>query len=414
MKQTIAAELTWTGERFERDVKVHVDEAGKIEKQPAEAGAVRALPRTALLPGFVSAHSHAFQRGLRALDKPGNFWSWRDTMYSFVEQLDRDRFYKVSKAAFDEMLAAGITTVGEFHYLHHAPETRDYSFDETVLQAARDAGIRIALLMTYYETGGVGQPLAAAQKRFETKGLDEFWKQVDAVASKLDARTQSLGIAAHSIRSVPLDRLIPLYNEARHRNLQFHMHVEEQRKEIDDCVNAYARTPMQLINDRLESCHGFVAVHATHTDPVDMKKFMDRGGSVCITPLTEAYLGDGIPHVSQIRPDRLSLGSDSNARISMIEEMRWLEYAQRLKTQTRGVFRGSGRDLVRFATTNGARALGLRTGQNEPGAWADFVTINLDAPSIAGAGDDKLLDAIAFGAGNGVISGTCVAGVWKS
>jgi formiminoglutamate deiminase len=420
LKQVVAAELTWTGERFERGVQVHVSE-GRIEAitngAPAEAGAPWLLPRRALLPGFVSAHSHAFQRALRGRGESfpagaGTFWSWREAMYSLVQQLDED-FYDVMRSTFEEMLTAGITTAGEFHYLHHSPERSDYGFDEIVLRAAYDAGIRLVLLMTCYKTGGIGQPLAPAQKRFETRDLGEFWRQVDALSAKLEPRTQSLGIAAHSIRGVPLEEIAPLYDETRRRRLPFHMHLEEQRKEIEECVKAYGRTPMQLINEKLGSAEGFTAVHATHSDPAEMKRFIDRGGRVCITPLTEANLGDGIADIRAIRPDRLSLGTDSNARISMIEEMRWLEYAQRLQSETRGVFPDGGKALLRFATAGGADALGVTTGRIQEGGWADFVAIDLDARSIADVPEENLLDAIVFGAGNEVISSTCVGGVWK-
>ena len=423
-REVIEAELTWTGDRFERGVQIMIAD-GRIEATGALGfDSVRQLERRALLPGLISAHSHAFQRALRGRGETfpagsGSFWSWREAMYELVASLDAERFYDAARATYEEMRRAGITTVGEFHYLHHSPEGADHAFDEIVLRAARDAGIRIVLLMTYYKTGGIGQPLASAQKRFETAALDDFWHAVDALAPALDPRTQSLGVAAHSIRGVPLAEIEPLYRETRRRGMPFHMHLEEQRREIEECVLAYGATPLHLINERLESCDGFTAVHATHSEPAEMERFLSRGGAVCITPLTEANLGDGIPGIRPYAnfPDRVCLGSDSNARISMVEEMRWLEYAQRLTSETRGVFREedghNARRLLRFATSGGARALALDAGRIASDTVADLVAIDLDAPALAGIDPDHLLEAIIFGASDDVIAGTCVAGEWR-
>ncbi|MCU1230333.1 MAG: Formimidoylglutamate deiminase [Acidobacteria bacterium] len=420
----IEAELTWRNGRFVRGEQVIIEdglitEVGALGLEPTQR-----LTGQALLPGFISAHSHAFQRALRGRGETfpagsGSFWSWREAMYALVAQLDSERFYAAVHATFAEMLAAGITSVGEFHYLHHSPAGNDFAFDELVLRAARDAGIRIVLLVTYYKTGGIGQALSEAQQRFATESQETFWRHVDALASKLDSRTQSLGVAAHSIRGVPVDEIPQLYAEARKRGMPFHMHVEEQRREIEESRNAYGETPMQLLLHRMRDFTGFTAVHATHSEPAYLQEFLARGGSVCITPLTEANLGDGIPSIAPLlaRPDRLSLGSDSNARISMIEEMRWLEYAQRLRSETRGVYRDEeGRNaprLIEYATLAGARSLGLDAGRIEPGAVADFVSIDLHARAIAEVSEEQLAEAIVFGAGDDVVHATCVAGEWR-
>jgi len=420
-REIFEADLTWRGGRFVRGVQLVVKdgvitEAGELGLQPTQR-----LEHQALLPGFVSAHSHAFQRALRGRGETfpagsGSFWSWREAMYALVAQLDGERFYAAVRATFEELLAAGITSVGEFHYLHHSPAGADFAFDELVLRAARDAGIRIVLLATYYKTGGIGQPLAAAQQRFATETQRAFWQHVESLEDHLDPLTQTLGIAAHSIRGVPLEEIAPLYEEARRRGMPFHMHVEEQRREIDECRGAYGATPMQLLLSRMHSLDGFTAVHATHSDPAQLQEFLARGGSVCITPLTEANLGDGIPSVAPLlpRPDRLALGTDSNARISMIEEMRWLEYAQRLRSETRGVYRDAdGRNasrLLDYATIAGARSLGIHGGRLEAGEVADFVAIDLRARSIAEVDAAHLADGIVFGAGDDVVAGTYVAG----
>ena len=410
----VEADLTFIGGELKPGIKVAVENGRITRAGDLDYSASHRLEGQILLPGFISAHSHAFQRALLGRGETfaagtGSFWSWREAMYELVTQLGHEQFHDAVRATFEEMLSAGITTVGEFHYLHHSPAGNDYAFDELVLRAAAEAGIRITLLMTYYRTGGIGKPLAPAQKRFETRSLEEFYERVDALADQLDPETQSIGVAAHSIRGVPLDDLGPLYAEARRRGMQVHMHVEEQRKEIEDCLEAYGRTPMQLLNERLPSCEGLTAVHATHSEPAELQRFLDRGGNVCITPLTEANLGDGIPDIAPLlaHPDRLSLGTDSNARISFLEEMRWLEYAQRLKSETRGVFRDEeGRNaprLLHFATIGGARALGINAGRIEAGACADFVVVDVQS-----------LESLLFGRGDDAIRATCVAGLWRS
>ena len=417
----IHPQLTWTGDRFESGRQIVVEPDGTIgDIGAAEAGAT-AWPDRAILPGMVNAHSHAFQRGLRGRGElfpkgAGSFWSWRETMYELVGSMDEPTIYKLSHNAFTEMLRAGITTVGEFHYLHHDRTGSGYRFDEVVLRAAADAGIRIALLNVFYKTGGIGTGLQGGQLRFWTASLQEYWSQLDALAGVLEPRTQTLGVAAHSIRAVPLDLLGSLHEESRRRGLVFHMHVEEQQAEIADCVAAYDASPMAVLNSRLAIDERFCAVHCTHTATADMEAFVAAGGTVCVCPLTEANLGDGIPDLPAMAdlPKGVSLGTDSNLRISFTDEMRLLEYAQRLRTGSRGVFRDDagrcGAALWRAATVNGARALGVDAGELRAGAAADFITLDLTAPALAGWTPDTLLDSFVFGAGSEVIAEVYVAG----
>jgi len=414
--------LTWTGGKFEAGRQIVVEPDGTFgDVGPAEAGAT-AWPDRAVMPGMVNAHSHAFQRGLRGSGElfpgtAGSFWTWREAMYELVEAMDEPTIYRLSHRAFTEMLRAGITTVGEFHYLHHDRTGGGYAFDEVVLRAAADAGIRIALLSVFYKTGGIGTAMQGGQLRFWTASLEEYWSQFDALAGVLDPRTQTLGVAAHSIRAVPLDLLESLHEESRRRGLVFHMHVEEQPAEIADCVAAYHASPMGVINSRLAIDERFCAVHCTHTAPGDMEAFIAAGGTVCVCPLTEANLGDGIPDLPGIAglSDRVSLGTDSNLRISFADEMRLLEYAQRLRTGSRGVFLDHagrcGAALWRAATVNGASAVGIDAGELRAGAAADFIALDLTAPALAGWTPDTLLDSFVFGAGSEVIADVYVNGV---
>jgi formiminoglutamate deiminase len=419
----IQADYTWLGDGFAAGVQIAVGGDGRIEAVGSLGRAVtHLLKHTALLPGFISAHSHAFQRGLRGQGErfpaaAGTFWTWRESMYQLAGSLGPDTFRWLSRRAFREMRDAGITAVGEFHYLHHDRET-DHRFDEILVHAAREAGIRLVLLQTFYATGGIGKPLEGAQRRFATPSLEQYWRQMDRLAGMLDAATQTLGVAAHSVRAVGLDQIGALHQEAVRRNLPFHMHVEEQRAEIAECLAVYGQTPMFLVNEMLHSSGNLCAVHCTHTASGDMRQFLQSGGSVCLCPLTEANLGDGLPQLRGLAGARLSLGTDSNARISMVEEMRLLEYGQRLREERRGALAGpTGRvatTALAAATLGGALALKLPAGRIEPGYWADLVAVDLSAPSLADLSTDALLEGLVFGAGNEVISGTFVGGRWRA
>ena len=422
-RQTMQADLTWVDGGFVADQAITIGADGRIESvTTSRSVSGRRLPGIALLPGFVNAHSHAFQRGLRGAGEQfgagaGSFWSWREAMYTLVGSLDRAQLRRTCVQAFAEMRDAGITTVGEFHYLHHDRDG-DYAFDEVVLEAAAEVGIRIVLLQAYYAAAGIGRALEPAQARFATLDLREYWKQIDRLADKLDRATQTLGVVAHSVRAVSLVEIKALHAEATRRELPFHMHVEEQRREIEETVTAYARTPMRLLCDELGPGQ-LTAVHCTHTSPADMAAFLARGGRVCVCPLTEANLGDGIPDLAAPHAvgGRLSLGTDSNARISAIEEMRWLEYGQRLRGELRGALTdsrgGVAAATLEAATSGGAGALGITAGKIAPGQWADFAAIDLSVASLAGVPPAALLDAIVFGSGNGVVAGTYVGGTWR-
>ncbi|HYG61661.1 MAG TPA: formimidoylglutamate deiminase [Thermoanaerobaculia bacterium] len=434
MAGVLEADWTWTGERFESGVRVRVGDDGRITTVgPLAEAPDRRLEGQALLPGMVSAHSHAFQRGLRGRGETfpgesGSFWTWRRAMYGLVEDLDPDAFEGLCLRTFREMRRAGITCVGEFHYFHHrriGDGSGDHAMDERVLRAAAAAGIRIALLQVYYRTGGIGQPLEGGQLHFASPSPAAYWEQMARLAEamgRIDPLRQSLGASVHSLRAAGPDELAAIYDEARRRDLPFHIHVEEQRREIEDSLAFYNRHPMAVLLDALGTATDVTAVHCTHTDGEDMERFLAGGGTVCICPLTEGNLGDGIAALPRIhtlagQAGAVCLGSDSNARISMLEEMRWLEYVQRLATESRGVLRdgdGSvGRVLFRAATETGARALRVDAGRIAPGCWADFVTLDLEAPTLAGWTPDTLLDALIFGAGEEAIAGTCVAGVWE-
>ena len=426
-QQIIEADLAWIGSpgRFESGIRIVIEPDGVISDVGPHISATPTLRLRdrALLPGFVNVHSHAFQRGLRGHGElfpegKGSFWTWREAMYQLVQTMNEDKLHRLSVQAFREMLAAGVTTVGEFHYLHHDSSLKGYAYDEIMLRAAAEAGIRIALIQTYYNTGGIEEPLAGGQFHFRTQSPVEYWTQFDRLAAKLNGDRQTLAAAAHSIRAASIADIASLHEESIRRRLPFHMHVEEQPQEVHDCVQHYGKPPMAVLNEHLQINPMFTAVHCTHTAAADMDDFLNAGGNVCINPLTEGNLGDGIPNLATIhkRNGHVALGSDSNLRLCWTEEMRWLEYGQRLSTQQRGLYvddQGSvARKLLESATINGARCLGVKTGKIQAKNQADFAVIDLTAPALAGWTADTLLDALIFGTGNEAIAAVCVGGRW--
>jgi formimidoylglutamate deiminase len=423
MSRVLAPALAWVDGRFAAGVQIAIGPDGRIEGvgELARDDAER-LPDVALLPGFVDAHSHAFQRGLRGEGEifprgAGSFWTWREAMYALVGALDQQALRRISARAFGEMRDAGITAVGEFHYLHHEREG-DFALDEAVIEAARDVGIRMVLLYCFYATGAPGRPLEGAQRRFATPTVEGFWRQVDRLAPALDRGTQSMGVAPHSIRAASPDEIAVIHAEGRRRGMPVHLHVEEQRREIDESVAAYGRPPMPVILDAVGR-GPLTAVHCTHTSAADMRRFLAADGRVCLCPLTEGNLGDGLPRLGpeHTAEGRLAIGSDSNNRLAMLEDMRWIEYGQRLRGELRGAL-PDGRGevapvLLAAATTGGAAALDLPAGRIAAGCWADFAAVSLRAPSLADIPAARLLDGLVFGSGNEAIVGTYVGGRWR-
>ncbi len=374
----------------------------------------------AFLPGFVNAHSHAFQRGLRGRSETfasggDSFWGWRDEMYKLVDEVSVDTFRELCVQSFSEMRQAGITTVGEFHYFHHDKEN-DFAMDRAVLEAASEVGIRIVLLHAFYAHGGPRkESLSAGQLRFSTQDIEAWWKRVDTLAKNVDGTMQRVGTVAHSVRAVDIDSIKEIAIGALHRGMPLHIHLEEQRQEIEACLEEHGVTPMALLNNAIDVSPMVTAVHCTHTAPADMEQWLSTGGNVCLCPLTEANLADGICDMHRIVKQNgcVSLGTDSNARISMLEEMRWMEYVQRLHREERGVCVDNSGSVANYlidaSTKNGARCLGIPAGDILVGKYADFTVINVKHPQLAGCSPETLPAAICFGADNSVIARTIIS-----
>lgn len=388
--RTYWLEHAWLDTNVEPGVALEVSE-GRIaavrtgvDAPPPGAEILRGLT----LPGLANAHSHAFHRALRGTVQVGSgtFWTWREAMYGFADRLTPDTYHALARAAYAEMALAGITAVGEFHYVHHAPGGTPYAdpnaMGEALIAAAAEAGVRITLLDTAYLSSGFGQPPNAHQRRF-SDGSADAWAERCAVLKERDHAR--IGAAIHSVRAVPADQLATVADWARERRAPLHVHLSEQTAENDACRAAHGRTPAQLLADHGVLGPRTTGVHNTHLTDTDIALLGDSGTGTCMCPTTERDLADGIgPAVALQRAGSpLSLGSDSHAVIDLLEEARAMELNERLRTRTRGHWTAAA--LLRAASADGHAALGWAdAGTLEAGALADFTTLALDSVRTAG------------------------------
>ncbi|WP_410624704.1 formimidoylglutamate deiminase [Amycolatopsis sp. cmx-8-4] len=377
---TYWCEQAWLPGGIARGVRIDVAD-GRI------TGVVPDSPRTGTvlngltLPGFANGHSHAFHRALRGRThhERGTFWTWRARMYALASRLDPDSYYRLARGVYAEMVLGGYTSVGEFHYLHHAPGGTPYAspnaMGEALREASRDAGIRLTLLDTCYLAGGIGVAPDEVQQRF-SDGSASRW--AERVASLKEDDLFRVGAAIHSVRAVPADQL-SLVDSAR----VVHIHLSEQRAENEQCLAAYGRTPAELLDDHGVLTDRLVAVHATHLTTSDIDRLGAGRAGACFCPTTERDLGDGIGPARALRDAgvRLSVGSDSNAVVDAFEETRALELDDRLASEERGRF--TAEELLAAGTDH--KTVGWpEVGRLEEGAGADFVTVALDSVRTAG------------------------------
>jgi formiminoglutamate deiminase len=362
---------------------------GRFTSVVADASPGDAVRLTGLvIPGLANCHSHAFHRALRGRTQTerGTFWTWREQMYAVAARLTPDSYYQLARAVYGEMVLSGITAVGEFHYLHHAPGGRRYddpnAMGKALIAAARDVGLRIALLDTCYLTGGIDQPLSGVQQRFGDGDASRWAARVSALRGADDV---VIGAAAHSIRGVPREQLSTVVSAMPEAPL--HIHLSEQPAENAASLEAYGRTPAQLLDES-----GFLgprtsAVHATHLTPFDVGLLGGSATYSCFCPTTERDLADGIGPSVALRDagSRLTLGSDSHAVIDLFEEMRAVELDERLASQERGHW--SAPELLAAAAVDGHQSLGfVDAGRIEQGARADLVGVRVDSVRTAGTG----------------------------
>ncbi len=335
------------------------------------------MGHTVTMPGFVDAHSHAFQRLLRGREQGGDFWSWRDGMIALAESLTVDEVRVEYAHVYRELRGAGFTAVGEFHYLG-LEEAR------AAAEAAEEAGIAFVCVYACYLRGGI--------PRFRQASVDEYLGQLEA----LRADGIRVAVAPHSVRACPADALRELGRYATAEGLPLHVHADEQPREIDECLAEHGRRPIELLADAGCLGAGTTLIHATHADGGELDLLRDAGARICACLTTEANLGDGFLPVARVRHRGIGLciGSDSNVRIDPLEELRELEGVARRQTGRRGVVPVD--DLLAIGTDEGAAALGLD-------AWPD-TAVDLDAPQLRGVDREGLAQGLVFGCSSSVFA----------
>jgi formimidoylglutamate deiminase len=424
-------ELLYLDGTFVADRGLLIDDAGRIERIVAKRDSgiftTVSFPRKALLPGFVNTHSHSFQRLIRGkaesrIVSGRDFWSWRGTMYHAAAQLTPEQIFDVARMTFLEMLLAGTTTVGEFHYLHTDPSGRAYDdpnlLSKQVIAAAQSVGLRIVLLRTAYLRSGFGLPADPGQTRF-FESTNQFLGNMSELIAQYPATSNEVyfGVAPHSIRAVPLDDLQEIAAWACSKKLPLHMHVAEQVAENEACISEYGCTPVELLSANRILSSKFTAVHSIHVRPDEIEELARLRSIICSCPTTERNLGDGIFPADEVMAAsiRVALGSDSQAQIDPLEDARELDYHLRLRNQQRAILdmidqKTLAQRLFSCATRNGAESLTVPAGEFVSGSLADAFTADLDDLSIAGHSPEDLLPILLFSLNRSAIRDVIVNG----
>ncbi|MPY54740.1 formimidoylglutamate deiminase [Streptomyces acidicola] len=415
-RSTYWLEHAWLDTHVAAGVAVDVAD-GRITAVRRDTGAPppgAEVLRGLTLPGLANAHSHAFHRALRGTVQVGSgtFWTWREVMYGVADRLTPETYHALAQAAYAEMALAGITVVGEFHYLHHAPGGTAYAdpnaMGEALVAAAGEAGIRITLLDTAYLSSGFGQAPDQHQLRF-SDGTAEAWAERSSLLKERDHLR--IGAAVHSVRAVPAGQLATVARWAEERRAPLHVHLSEQTAENDACLAAHGCTPTQLLAEHGVLGPRTTGVHNTHLTDEDITLIGSTSTGTCMCPTTERDLADGIGPAAALQRagSPLSLGSDSHAVIDLLEEARAMELNERLRTRTRGHWTAAA--LLRAASADGHAALGWDdAGTLEPGALADFTTVALDSVRTAGPSPRLAAETAVFAASAADVRHTVVGG----
>ncbi len=403
---TILARKALLPDGWADDVRLEIGD-GRIREVTAAAGTDDSA-LGCLIPGLCNAHSHAFQRALaghteeRSPAGRDNFWSWRERMYALAGRVSADALEAIACQAYCEMLAAGYTSVAEFHYLHRDPAGKrqgDAMF-EAIAAAAERSGIRLTYVPVHYERAGFEDPEPTSQQAGFTMSTDEFLEHFERVAGRATA-TVNVGIGAHSLRAVTPESLQRIAAVAGDE-VPMHIHIAEQRREVEQCFSSYGRRPVRWLLENFAVGSNWSLVHATHMDDEEIAALARSGAVAVLCPSTEANLGDGLfpLHAYLAAGGRIAIGSDSHISINPFEELRWLEYGQRLASRSRNVvsLRDShvGSELFGRVLEGGALASGQSTSGIRAGAPADLVALSDDDPMLAGHDDASRLDALVF------------------
>jgi len=411
---------------WEDDVRLQVDDgiiaAVSGGQTPAESDVVTSC----IIPGLCNAHSHAFQRALagrteeRSPEGCDSFWTWRKRMYELAGRMDARLLRDVARQAYTEMLESGYTTVAEFHYLHRDPATgkAGMSMFEALADAAAESGIRLCYIPVLYERAGFDKPQPDGPQQMFALGLQEFLEH-HARTCEQQSEAFSVGIGAHSLRAVSELSLHEIAAAGRKHGGPIHLHIAEQQREVDQCMAAHERRPVRWLLENFDVDAQWCLVHSTHMDLEEARALAETGAVVCVCPSTEANLGDGLFPLADFlgHGGRIAIGSDSHISINPFEELRWLEYGQRLATRSRNItaLRGAhvGRELFERAVDGGAQASGQTVTGLCKGAPADLVALYDDDPMLTGHGHDSRLDALVFSGYRLPIEGVMVHGEWQ-
>lgn len=401
---------------------------GDAERDIADATGNAMIQR--VIPGIANLHSHAFQRAMAGMAERrttaadaglshDSFWTWRETMYRFAAGFTPETLYAVAAQLYAEMLEAGYTSVCEFHYLHHAPDGSAYAdpaaMSRALIAAARETGIRMTLLPVLYMTGGFdGRALDQRQRRF-AHDIDGYLRLLDTLRIE-QCDTLRIGCALHSLRAVPGDAMTAVL-AALPDDSRVHIHIAEQTGEVDECLALHGSRPVQWLLDHTPVDARWTLVHATHIDDAELRGIAKSGATVAICPTTEANLGDGLFPLRDYLDagGRWGIGSDSNSSVSPVEELRWLEYGQRLVTRRRNVAvtapeTSVGESLLRGVVGSAASSTGHSIGADGDAATTDHLVLDTEAPQFVGACDGDVLDRWIFNGNRPLVRETWVDG----
>jgi formimidoylglutamate deiminase len=427
MVPTIFAETALLPDGWARNVAIGVGADGTITGVRAGASG-EGLQRVKgpLIPGMVNLHSHAFQRAMAgmtevALDPNDSFWSWRELMYRLVGRLQPDQVGAIAAYLYIEMLKSGYTSVAEFHYVHHDLDGRPYAdpteMSSCLLNAAEATGMRMTLLPVMYAHGGFGGKAPSDSQRRFINNPEAYLGLLDRLEKHATGR-HALGVAFHSLRAVTPEEITAVLQGMK-PGRPVHIHIAEQQREVDDCLAWGGKRPIDFLYDTWDVNQDWCLVHATHADEREVKRMAESGVVVGLCPTTEANLGDGIfPAVAYTEAGgRWGIGSDSHVSVTVLEELRWLEYGQRLKHERRNRLHGGKQAniagyLYPAALEGGAQALGQKVGRIAPGSGADFVVLDGRDPLIANSHGDDILSRWLFAGTRSVIRDVMVAGDW--
>lgn len=416
-------ERAWIGNGWEKDVRLRISD-GLIAAVETGAAARSTDERHRVgLPGLCNVHSHGFQRGMAGLSErrsrpDDNFWSWREIMYRFLDRLTPDDVAAITAQAYAEMLETGFTRVGEFHYLHHDPAGAAYAdpaeMAGAIVRASGETGIGLTLLPVFYAHGNFdGAPPSPGQRRF-LNDIDSFSALLDASRAKLTGDA-NIGVAPHSLRAVTPGELAALIELSPTGPV--HIHAAEQVKEVADCIAWSGARPVEWLLDNAGVDDRWCLIHSTHLAANEVQRLAASGAVAGLCPITEANLGDGIfPAADYLAAGgRFGIGTDSNVLVDAAQELRALEYSQRLAQRARALLADEaspfvGANLVARAVQGGAQALAVPAGL-ALGHAADIVSLDLDHPAFAGTDDATLLDRWIFAARAGAIGSVWRAGV---